>query len=153
ARWLATGTWTQGAPPGSHRRGTPPVPGGRSRLQRDAGARRRSGRRGRAGQWAQHRQRIGAGGTSISCHADRHRSAHSHPLGRIPPPLCREPALALADRSGYPCRALSARTGVKPSMMTEQEAYTLGEQIAGDLPLAEEVSVVRDEWTGNFAVY
>ncbi len=38
-------------------------------------------------------------------------------------------------------------------MMTETEAFSLGERIAGDLPLAEEVSLVRDEWTGGYAVY
>ena len=38
-------------------------------------------------------------------------------------------------------------------MMTEREAYALGEQIAGDLPIAEEVSLVRDEWTGEYAIY
>jgi hypothetical protein len=38
-------------------------------------------------------------------------------------------------------------------MMTEQEAYALGERIACDLPLAEEVSLVRDEWTGTYGVY
>jgi len=38
-------------------------------------------------------------------------------------------------------------------MMTEHEAYALGERISGDLPLAEEVSLVLDEWTGTYGVY